>query len=219
MNKIVIYGDSDLGKRMYQYMRLENAANVLCFTTAQAFMSKKEFCGLPVIAAEELAKHYDIDSFSILIAVGYSKINTIRRRIYQECKDAGFRIASFISKSAQIDTEDVGEGCIILPHCYVGPGCKLGICNIMSGGVMITHDCTIGNFNYISAASVLGGHSHITDNCFIGLNSTIKDGITIAPYSLLGSAANVVKSTEEYGIYVGNPARMLPERSSLNAKI
>lgn len=84
---------------------------------------------------------------------------------------------------------------------------------------MITHDCTIGNFNYISAASVLGGHSHITDNCFIGLNSTIKDGITIAPYSLIGSAANVVKSTEEYGIYVGNPARMLPERSSLDAKI
>lgn len=219
MNRIVIYGDSALAQRMYQYIQMEHAAEVLCFTTAAKFMTKEDFCGLPVIAAEDLHKRFEPSSFSVLIAAGYSRMNGIRSQIYTECKEAGMKIATFISSSARIDTVNIGEGCIILPNCYIGPGCKVGICNILACNSILSHDCAVGDFNYISVAAVFGGFSKITHHCFIGLNSTIRDGIKLAPYTLVGSAANVLKSTEEYGIYTGNPARMANGKKSTDASI
>jgi sugar O-acyltransferase (sialic acid O-acetyltransferase NeuD family) len=171
------------------------------------------------VAAEDLDNTYGKDSFSVLIAVGYTRMNCIRSTIHRECKEAGMRIASFISKSANIDSDVIGEGCIILPNCYVGPGCRIGACTIITSGAILSHDCQVGDYNYISCAAVFGGFSEVTHHCFVGLNSTIRDGIKLAPYTLVGSAANILKSTEEYGIYTGNPARLVNSKKSTDAHI
>ena len=38
-----------------------------------------------------------------------------------------------------------------------------------------------------------------------------ENGIEIAEYNIIGSAANVVKSTTANGLYVGNPARRIKD--------
>lgn len=43
----------------------------------------------------------------------------------------------------------------------------------------------------------------------IGANSTIRTGITIGEYALIGCGSNVTKDCEPYGLYVGNPARLV----------
>ena len=88
--------------------------------------------------------------FSILLAVGYTKINQIRENLYYELKSNGYQIASFISKNAILYSNDVGEGSIILPSTYIGPNVKIGLCNYFAAGVRISHDSVIGNFNFLS---------------------------------------------------------------------
>ena len=48
----------------------------------------------------------------------------------------------------------------------------------------------------------------IEDDVWIGCNSVILPGVTIRKGTIIGSGTVVTKSTDEYGIYFGNPAQL-----------
>jgi len=52
----------------------------------------------------------------------------------------------------------------------------------------------------------------IEDDVWIGVNCIILDGVKIAKGCVIGGGSVVTKSTEPYGIYVGNPAKKIGER-------
>lgn len=218
MNDIVIYGDSDFAERIYLYIKLEKEINVLAFTNSRNFKTRDVICGLPVIPFEELDNILKGKNFKILIAVGYSSMNKLRSKIHAECVNAGFSIATYISKTAILYSNDIGEGTIIMPNVYIGPRCSIGTSNIFAANSCVAHDNTIGDFNFISSNVALGGGASVLNNCFLGLSSTIKDGVIIEEYSLLGQAANVLQSTDKYGVYAGNPAKKI-RNNSLESKI
>ncbi|MBQ2852681.1 MAG: hypothetical protein IJE76_04740 [Bacteroidales bacterium] len=219
MENIVIYGETAFAERIYSYIKFENAANVLSFTNAKAFKEKESIQGIPVTAFEELNEKFKGVSFSILIAIGYVQMNNIRQKIYNECINAGHRIATYISKTATLYSNDIGEGCIIMPNVYIGPGCTIGKGNVIASCTCLSHDNKVGDFNFISSNAIFGGHSTVCDNSFIGLGCIIRDGITVSNYSLIGSATNLLSSTQLRGVYVGNPSHKLEGKDSLNTKI
>lgn len=219
MRNVIIYGETEFAQRIFSYIKLENAANVLAFTNDRNFKEKDNLNGIPVIAFEDLDEKLKGIEFDILIAIGYACMNGTREKIYYECKNAGYRIATFVSKSAVIYSQDIDEGCIIMPNVYIGPNCKIGRCNILASSCCLSHDIKLGDFNFISSSVAFGGHSSVLNNCFIGLNCTIRDGITINDYSLIGAASNVRKDTEIGGVYAGNPAYKLSGKKSGETKI
>ena len=88
----------------------------------------------------------------------------------------------------------------------------LGNGNRILQSSIFTHDIIIGNYNYCAAGVAFAGFINIGDNCFFGMNSTIKNKINIADYSLIGAGAYISLNTEKYDVYV-------PERSiRLNKK-
>ncbi len=219
MENIIIYGETEFAERIFSYIKFENAANVLAFTNARSFKQKESIQGVPVIAFEDLSKEFIGVEFKILIAIGYSQMNNIRKKIYEECKNSGYNIATYISKTVIKYSSDIEEGCIIMPNVYIGPNCKIGRCNIFESSSCLSHDNKFGDFNFISTSVTFGGYSTVKNNCFIGLNCTIKDNITIEYYSLIGSASNLLKNTEKHCVYVGNPARKLGGKKSKETKI
>lgn len=219
MENVVIYGETAFAERIYSYIKFEKSMNVIAFTNAKAFKEKDSIQGIPVIAFEELNEKLGSKDFGILIAVGYVQMNNIRKKIYKECKDAGHRIATYISQASTLYSDDIGEGCIIMPNVYIGPGVKIGKCNIFESSTCLTHDNLIGDFNFISTNCTFGGNAIVKNFCFIGLNATIKSSITIADYSLLGMGCVQNKGTDPLCVYVGNPSRKLENRSSLDTKI
>lgn len=53
---------------------------------------------------------------------------------------------------------------------------------------------------------------HLQKHCIVGAGSVIFPGVTLAEGCSVGAMTLVHKSTEPWGIYVGNPARRLKER-------
>ena len=219
MAQYVIFGDSAFAERIHKYISLEKVGEVLCFTNEESFIARNEINGLPVVAFERLPELYDIKDFELLICIGYAQMNQLREKIYHMCKNKGYQIGTWISKSALIYSEDIQEGNIIMPGTLIGPTCSIGKCNIIASRVCISHDSLIGNFNFISSTVTTGGFANIGNNTFIGLNATIRDGITIEDYTLVGSATNVISSTKSEGIYIGNPARKVDGKNSIDVKI
>jgi carbonic anhydrase/acetyltransferase-like protein (isoleucine patch superfamily) len=60
----------------------------------------------------------------------------------------------------------------------------------------------IKNHCFISSHVVISGFTIIENNCFIGVNSTFRDGITIAPFTLIGAGATIMSSTKEKAVYL-----------------
>lgn len=213
MNNLVIFGDSPFAERIAKYILFEKQLRLLCFTQEDKFCSRKSILNLPVIPLSELRKTVDCN-FEIIIAIGYQQMNNLRKKIYKLLVDSGYKLGVWISNNAVVYSEKIGEGTMVLPHAMIGPGCELGKCNFIASSVVLSHDNVVGDYNFVSTNAVLGGGAKINNNCFLGLNCTIKNSIEIADASLIGSATNVLKSTEPFGVYVGNPARKLARKST-----
>lgn len=219
MTQYVIFGDSTFAERIHKYISIEKVDEVLCFTNEERFITRHEINGLPVVSFECLSELYDIRSFELLICIGYAQMNQLREKIYHMCKNKGYKIGTWVSSSALIYGWGIEEGNIIMPGVLIGPSCSIGKCNIFASRVCISHDSVIGNFNFISSAVTTGGFASIGNNTFIGLNATIRDGIKIEDYTLVGASANIIMPTICKGVYVGNPAKQLENKSSLLTKI
>ena len=209
MKQFVIFGDSIFAERICKYIQRENVDTVLCFTNEQSFISRHQIGDLPVVPFEDLSLTYEKQDFEILICIGYGNMNRLREKIYSLCKEHGYAVGSWISTTAVIYTDMIDEGNIIMPCAYIGPTTTIGKCNIIASCVCISHDIVVGDFNFISSSATLGGFCNIANNSFIGLNATIKDNINIENCTLVGAAANIIQSTENYGVYVGNPAKKI----------
>ena len=200
MRNLIIFGDTTFAERLFKYISFEGRDKVIAFTQEQNFISKRELQGLPVIPFEEL-ETLNLD-FEIVIGIGYTQMNQLKKKVYDLCKSKGYKVATYISTNAIVYTNDIQEGCFLAPGAVVGPGCKLGKANYLGSSVVLSHDNEIGDFNFISTNAVFGGFSKVKDNCFFGLHCTIKDGIDIASNNLFGSAANVLMSINIPGGYL-----------------
>lgn len=207
MKKIILYGNGEFSKLLKYYIENDSNREVVAVTVDRKYISSNTFEGLPLVAFEECETYYSPEKYEILICVGYSKMNTIRQEIFRKCKDKGYKIASYIHNSAIIaDNVELGEGNIILENTLIQPFCKIGDGNLIWYKVSIAHECNIGNFNTIAGMCSISGIVKIKNNCFLGNNSTIRDKINLANYTLVGAGTYINNDTEEYGVYI-------PERS------
>ena len=208
-----IYGDSPFAERIYSYIRLEGVHEVLGFTNDERYILRNEIQGLSVIPFSEFTASMK-DDCELILALGYTSMNNLREKVFNECANAGCRIGVYISSNAIVYSDKIGEGTIILPNAVVGPGCHIGKGNYLASSVVLSHDNIIGDFNFLSTNVVLGGYASVASHCFLGLHSIVRDGIHLTDYSLLGSGCNMLKSSDvKGGVYVGNPARLLDKRS------
>jgi acetyltransferase-like isoleucine patch superfamily enzyme len=52
----------------------------------------------------------------------------------------------------------------------------------------------------------------IGNDVWIGANSTVIDGVTIADHCVIGAGSVLTKNTIEWGMYAGNPAKLIKIR-------
>lgn len=217
MRNLVIFGDSPFDERLAKYILFEKKDRLLCFTQEDAFCSRDTVLALPVVPLSSLRGTIKVE-FEILLAVGYIHMNNLREKLYHMLVNLGFKIGIWVSTNALIYSASIGEGTVILPNVVVGPSCQIGKCNLFESSVSLSHDNKVGDFNFFSTGVVVGGSSEIKNHCFLGLNSTVKSSICLHNYTLLGASTNILKSTNEFEVYVGNPAKKM-EHKSLEVKI
>ena len=114
MAQYVIFGDTSFAERIQEYITLENLDKVICFTNEQFFITRDEINGIPVVPFERLSELYDKGSFEVLICIGYTQMNQLREKIYHLCKNKGYKIGTWISKSAIIYSENIEDNFYIV---------------------------------------------------------------------------------------------------------
>lgn len=169
MQKIVLYGNGALTKDLLQF----NAQYALYDIVAiiDDSKDKKTINDITILSFDEFKGSYEeLGRPKELVTIGNSRCNTIREKVYNKLKDAGFLFANFISPRC-VCWSDLSEcnNLIILDNVYIGPDCKLGNGVVIYPGTALAHDNIVGDFSFLSVSVVVGGNASIKKNLFIGL--------------------------------------------------
>jgi sugar O-acyltransferase (sialic acid O-acetyltransferase NeuD family) len=208
MAKIVIFGVQDFAQLAHFYLSRENLHEIVAFTVHQQYITNNSFMGLPVLPLESLETTHPPQEFQMFVPMSSAKMNSIREGIYEQIKAKGYRCISYISPHATYYGTPIGENCFIFENNVIQPFTTIGDNVIMWSGNHLGHHSKIADHCFIASHAVISGHVAIEQNCFIGVNATLNNGITIAKNTFIGSGALITASTQEFGVYPGEAAKV-----------
>lgn len=218
MAKIIVFGVLDTAELAHYYLTHDSEHEVVAFTVNRQFIEQDNFRGLPVVAFEEVETIYPPSEYQFFAPMTGRNMNRNREAIYNHAKAKGYQFISYISSRATIfDKSLIGENCFILEDNTIQPFTTVGNNVVMWSGNHIGHHGQIKDHVFFTSHVVLSGHCVVESYSFFGVNATIRDYTTIAQGTLVGMASAITKETEEWGVYVGNPAKKVPGKMSYEA--
>jgi sugar O-acyltransferase (sialic acid O-acetyltransferase NeuD family) len=211
--KVVIFGTASFAEIVHAYLSRDAAYQVVAFTAHRANLTTDRFCGLPVVAFEDVERLHPPASHQMFVAVGYRKVNQIRAGIFAEAKAKGYTLLTYISPRCTNLAASIGENCFVFEDNTLQPFVTIGDDVILWSGNHIGHHSSIGDHCYITSHVVVSGHCRIEPYCFLGVNATLRDSITIAERCVIGAGALIMKDTKPREVYLGERTRPFAKSS------
>jgi sugar O-acyltransferase (sialic acid O-acetyltransferase NeuD family) len=212
--KIVIFGAGEIAELAHFYFSRDSEHDVVAFTVDKEYRKSDSFLGLPLIDFEEAQQRFAPDTNKMFVALSYAKMNKVRAQKYFLAKEAGYQLVSYVSSHCTfLSDHPVGDNCFILEDNTIQPFVKIGNNVTLWSGNHIGHESVIEDHCFIASHIVVSGHVHIQQYCFIGVNATLRNSITIAPETLIGAGAVIMKDTIEKGVYMPQRAELFKKRS------
>ncbi len=206
MAKVVIFGTMDTAELAHFYLENDSAHQVVAFTANPEFIRQDSFCGLPVVAFEQVENHFPPGDFHFFVPMTGRRMNTLREQVYRQVKAKGYSCISYVSSKATVFADGIGENCFILENNVIQPFSRIGDNVVLWSGNHIAHHVQIKDHVFFTSHVVIAGHCVVEPHCVFGGNSTIKESLRIAEGTLLTMASYLTRDTEPWGIYKGNPA-------------
>ena len=188
----------------------------VAFCVDACFLKENKFCGLPVLAFEEIDQILPPEEYLFSAPIYASKMNKTKEEICNKIEKKGYNFASYISSKAYTWNAKIGKNAFIFEGCNIQPFVTIGNNLVMWSFSHIGHHSQIGNNNFISGNVVIAGKNKIDDFCFIGTNSSTRDHTHISSNTFVGQDASVVCNLEpEGGVWLGVPAKRVKEVNDL----
>lgn len=201
---LVIFGSGDIAQLAHYYFSTDSNYEVVAFTVDTNYIKESDFCGLPVVAFEDVAKNYPPDSYDFFVALSYSKLNAVRKEKFLAAKEMGYKLVSFISSRATVLNEGrIGENCFIFEDNTIQPFVTIGNNVTLWSGNHIGHHSVIHDHTFIASHVVISGGVVIGEQCFVGVNATLRDHIKIGDRCVVGAGALLLADAAPEGVYIG----------------
>ncbi len=176
------------------------APRVGAFFESDAVWLERDVAGLPVLPLSRL----DPSRWEAVIAIG----NPQARRAIRSALPRETSFPTFIHPSVlRSSSVEIGAGTVICAGSIL-------TCNIhideqvhLNLATTVGHDTRLHPFVTTAPAVNISGGCDIGQLCYIGTNACLREGLTIAPETVIGMGAVVVSHLREPGVYMGSPAK------------
>lgn len=220
MKKLLIYGNTSAAIQSFYDFTNDSDYEVVAFTVRQKELTVNEFLGLPLVPFETVETVYSPEEFDLFIAVYFNRVNKIRRQVFEEAKEKGYKLASYVSSKSILWPElKVKENCMICDGAIIRPYTEIGEDTFIMPGAVIGHDAVVGKHCYLAIGSVLLAGSKVLNSCVIGANATILNGVTVADECVISAGAVINSNTVEKGVYTINQPTLQPLKSDQLANV
>jgi len=217
---LVIIGAGEFARIACEYFTHDSDYDVVAFSVEREYLTQPTLADRPVVAYETLAAHYAPADCEVYVAIPASQLNRLRTRFYQDAKGMGYRFATYISSRAFVwHNAAIGENSFIFENNVIQPFVTIGNNCVLWSGNHVGHRTVMHDNVFVASHAVISGYCEIGEGCFIGVNATFNDQVKVAPDNVIGAGALVTRDTEPGRIYVGSPARAIPDKSSLAVRL
>lgn len=204
---LIIYGNGAFAKLMTHHFEAEGRP-VVAYT-----VDREHLAGgtpeRPVVALDEAPARYPPDRFDLFVAVGYRRMRA-RRAMFERARAAGYRLASFVSRTAVVSpAATLGENVVLQDQVLVEPFVHIGDHVVVCSASTICHDSRVGAHGFLSARSVLAGRTTVGEGSFLGIAAGTINDVTLAAETHLLPGSIAFQDTEPMTRYLGAPARAI----------
>ena len=202
MSDVVLFGVGDFARVARVYLEADSPHRVVAFTVHERFLPGDEMAGLPVIPFERMGDSHPPDRVAMFVAIGFSGVNRVRRAIYEECKERGYELITYVNSKATFwDELRLGDNCFVFEDNVIQPNVQIGSNVVLWSGNHIGHDSRIEDHCFIASHVVVSGNVTIGESSFVGVNATFRDGVVVAPRCVIGAGALIMRNTQEGEVY------------------
>lgn len=211
--KVVIAGAGSYGQVYLQYIREQDAFEVVGFFDDSPEKKGDEIAGLPVLGStRHLDVAHELDVAGVLAPIGN---NRARVRILTLARESGFKTPNFIHNTAIVSDVSVpmeGSGVYILPNSIIMPFVTFEDFVMVSMGVKIAHHTRWGRGAFVSTGANVGAGIELGDEAFLGIGCTVMTGLDmVGARATIGAGAVVIRDVPRGATVVGNPARVIDQ--------
>jgi UDP-perosamine 4-acetyltransferase len=211
--RIVILGSNAAARIVAYNLSYDADAEIAGFTDPDpARHGTPGPCGKPILGGDErLAELRRSGVGHAVIAAGAPQL---RARLRRRVEEAGLELTNAVHPSAIVSPgARLGRGVVVLAGSVLSDNPSIGD-NVWIGlAAAITHDTRIGDDCLIGGRSAVGAECDIGERVLIGWGSVIGLRCRIGPDAAIGSGANVISDIPAGAVAVGNPARVVKQRT------
>ena len=166
-------------------------------------VSRVEALGIPFLGALPDAPPHA--GAGLVVGIGNPKV---RGAIIRRIKDAGWEFPSFVHPSANIGaTFHMGEGCVITGGVQITTNVTLGSHVHLNINSTVGHDAVLEDFVSVNPGAAISGEVRVKEETLIGVGAIVLEGRTVGGRSIVGAAACAVKDVPDDVVVKGIPAR------------
>ena len=193
-NALVIYGGGGHGKAIIELVRALGIYR-LVGVVDDGLPVGSTILGLPVLGgANILAALAEQGVRQIVNAVGGIGNVAVRQKVFDEIARAGLVCPTLVHPTAFVEASAcLEQGIQILAQSYVSSSARIGFGTLINAGVVVSHECMIGQIVNLSPGAMLAGGVILEDFVQVGMGVTINLGIRIGQGARIGNSATVKK--------------------------
>ena len=193
---IVIVGTGTMGQVVAEYLD-DSPYEVVAFAATREFVKAPECLGRPLVGFEGIENGpHRPSAVKMFVAIGYDKLNRTRARFYRDAKRLGYDLITYVHPTVPLwRSNEIGDNVFVFENNVIQPFVRIGADTTLWSGNHIGHHSRIGEHCFISSHVVVSGQCEVGDYTFIGVNSTLRDGISVGRGCFLGAGTLVLKST------------------------
>ena len=156
----------------------------------------------------------DLDT-DLLICVGSG---AARQSIAERLEAIGVgaeRFATLVHPSVDVPNGcRIGPGSLLLAGVVLTADVTIGRHVVVMPNCTLTHDDVIDDYATLAAGVSLGGGVHVGQASYLGMNSAVRQHVTIGGGAMVGMGAAVLNDVPAGQTWVGVPAAEMMERVS-----
>jgi sugar O-acyltransferase (sialic acid O-acetyltransferase NeuD family) len=206
--KILLIGAGGHGKVVLDVLLSQEEYIVAGVIDVKKLVGTKVFGGEVIGTDADLPRFFKSGIKHCFIGVGSIGDPSLRVKLYETAKKAGFSFPNVISSRATVSLHaTMGEGNYVAPGAIINVGARIGNDCIINSGAIVEHDCVIGDFVHLSPGAVLSGGVTVGDQSHIGTGAAVVQYLKIGKGVMVGAGSVVTKDIRDGVKAFGNPCR------------
>jgi len=163
---------------------------------------------LEYLGDDDVLDSYAAEDVYCAMGVGSTSDTQLRRRLFEQQRNAGFSFPPITHPSAVIAPEaTIKAGTQVMAGAVIQPGAVLAENVIVNTNAAIDHDCWLDPHVHVAPGATLSGGVHLESGVHVGTGASIIQNVRVGSGSVIGAGAVVLSDVPPQVTVMGVPAK------------